>query len=163
MRETNDALSKTIAEWREADVSIVMTSGVFDLVHRGHMDTLSRMRQLGHRLLVAINTDESVRRKKGPLRPINCLADRLYALANLRSVDAVTSFDEPGEQPVDLVAQIKPDIFVKARAEWSEEAFAVFKKAVEAYGGRAELIDSLPGYSTTGLIKKILTVYRDKE
>jgi D-beta-D-heptose 7-phosphate kinase / D-beta-D-heptose 1-phosphate adenosyltransferase len=163
MPETNDELSKTIAKWRAAGNSIVMTSGVFDLIHRGHVDTLSRMRQLGDRLLIAINTDESVRRKKGPLRPINCLADRLFALANLRSVDAVISFDEPGEQPVDLVAQIKPDVFVKARAEWSEESFGGFKKTVEAYGGRAELIDSLPGYSTTGLIKKILAVYRDKK
>ncbi|HEY2133534.1 MAG TPA: adenylyltransferase/cytidyltransferase family protein [Acetobacteraceae bacterium] len=135
-----------------------MTSGVFDLVHRGHLETLAQARALGHRLIVATNTDESVRRKKGPLRQINPLADRMFVLASLRAVDAVIAFDEENEHPVALVQAIRPNVFVKSSGEWND-ANCFFKEPLESLGGRAERLAHVPGYSSSALIARIVERY----
>ena len=157
---TIQALTAETDAWRQAGQRIVMTSGVFDLLHRGHMETLRQARAMGDRLIVASNTDESVRRKKGPKRPINPLEDRLFALACLRSVDAVIGFDEPGEHPVELVKAIRPDIFVKSSGEWSEKNF-FFRELLESLGGRAERVGHTAGYSSSLLIARIRERYDD--
>jgi D-beta-D-heptose 7-phosphate kinase/D-beta-D-heptose 1-phosphate adenosyltransferase len=134
--QTEQDLTSLVSEWRQAGDRIVMTSGVFDLMHRGHVETLRQARGFGDRLIVATNTDASVQRKKGPLRPINPLEDRVYMLASIRHVDAVIAFDEPGEHPVALVKALRPDVFVKSSGEWSDKTF-FFKEILEAIGGRA--------------------------
>ena len=155
---SDSELLSLVGAWRAAGERIVMTSGVFDLVHRGHLETLRQARGFGDRLIVATNTDESVRRKKGPLRPVNPLADRMFMLANLRSVDAVIAFDEEGEHPVALVQAVHPDIFVKSGGEWSEKNF-FFKQLLESLGGRAEIVGHAEGYSSSALIARITERY----
>jgi rfaE bifunctional protein nucleotidyltransferase chain/domain len=153
-----EALQPVIRQWKEAGDRIVVTSGVFDIVHRGHLETLQRAREFGDRLVVAVNADESVRRKKGPLRPINRLEDRLFMLAALRAVDAAIGFNEDGEQPIALINAIRPDVFVKASGDWSEKTF-FFKQQLEQLGGKAELVGHTPGYSTSRLIARIIDLY----
>jgi D-beta-D-heptose 7-phosphate kinase/D-beta-D-heptose 1-phosphate adenosyltransferase len=155
---TTEKIEALVQTWRGAGKKIVMTSGVFDIVHLGHVHVLSQARNLGDGLLVVINTDASVQRKKGPKRPINTLQDRMTMLAALRVVDAVGSFDEEGDQPFDLVRRLKPDVFVKSSGEWSEASYP-FKRLVEEYGGEAKLVSHTAGYSTTSLIRKIVDRY----
>jgi D-beta-D-heptose 7-phosphate kinase / D-beta-D-heptose 1-phosphate adenosyltransferase len=157
-----EEMATVVAAWRDAGKKIVMTSGVFDIVHLGHVHALGQARNFGDCLLVAINTDASVQRKKGPKRPINNLQDRMKMLAALRVVDAVGSFDEPDDQPFDLVKRLRPDVFVKSSGEWSEASYP-FRRLVEEYGGRAELVSHTAGYSTTSLIGKIIDRYKPKD
>lgn len=154
----DQSLVYKLVEWRASGDKIVMTSGVFDILHRGHYSVLNQARGLGDRLIVAINTDESVKSKKGPLRPINSLKDRLFALANLWSVDGVISFEDSSNQPETLIRVIKPDIFVKSSGEWTDESL-VCKEFIESYGGRAVVVRHTSGYSTTNLIKRIVASY----
>ncbi len=156
--ESDEQISALVKSWRAAGKKIVMTSGVFDIIHRGHLSVLSQARAFGDCLLVVINSDASVRRKKGPKRPINALEDRMGMLAALRAVDAVGSFDEDGEQPLALVRLVAPDVFVKSSGEWTEETFA-FRQLVEMHGGEAKLVSHTANYSTSNLVKKILDRY----
>jgi rfaE bifunctional protein nucleotidyltransferase chain/domain len=156
--ETTSDLTGLTERWRAAGDRLVMTSGVFDLVHRGHLETLAAARGLGDRLIVALNTDQSVQRKKGLLRPINPLADRLFVLASLRAVDAVIGFDDPSEHPVALVQAVRPHIFVKSSGEWTEQNF-FFKDLLESLGGRAERLPHRSGYSSSNLIARIVERY----
>jgi rfaE bifunctional protein nucleotidyltransferase chain/domain len=131
---------------------LVMTNGVFDVLHRGHVSYLARARDLGASLLVAINTDASARRLgKGPERPLNQQADRAFMLAALQSVDMVTFFDE--DTPVALIGQLRPDILVKGgdydMSKLPETAL------VQSWGGRALALPFVDGYSTTALVQKI--------
>lgn len=130
----------------------VMTNGVFDLLHRGHVEYLDQARQLGSTLIVAVNSDISVKTLgKGPLRPINPDMDRALVLAALESVSIVTLFDE--STPVSLLVSIRPDIYVKGgdynMADLQET------KLVQAWGGESLAIEYKAGYSTTALINKI--------
>ena len=130
----------------------VFTNGVFDVIHRGHVVYLAQARALGGSLIVALNTDASVRRLgKGDDRPLNQEADRAIVMASLQAVDLVTWFDE--DTPVKLVGEIRPDILVKGgdydMAKLPETAL------VESWGGHALALPFVAGYSTTALVKKI--------
>ena len=130
---------------------IVFTNGCFDLLHRGHVDYLSRARALGDMLVVGVNTDASVRRLKGPGRPVTSEEDRAHVLAALEAVDAVTLFDE--DTPRDLIAALKPDVLVKG-GDYSVEKIAG-REEVEAAGGQVVILPLTVGRSTTSLIETI--------
>ena len=137
---------------RPRDDVVVFTNGVFDLLHPGHVDYLERARALGKHLIVAVNSDASVRRlEKGGDRPINDEQVRLTMLAALQAVDAVCLFDE--ETPRSLIAQVLPDVLVKGADYQLEEV--VGRSEVEAAGGRVELLPFLEGHSTTALLRRI--------
>ena len=131
---------------------VVFTNGVFDVLHRGHATYLAQARSLGGSLVVAINTDASARRLgKGPERPLNAEQDRAAMLAALASVDLVTWFDE--DSPVQLLAELRPDLYVKG-GDYDMEQLAE-TRLVRSWGGRAQAIPFLAGYSTTALVHKI--------
>jgi rfaE bifunctional protein nucleotidyltransferase chain/domain len=130
---------------------VVFTNGCFDLLHPGHVRCLAEARALGDLLVVAINSDQSVRGNKGPERPLVPQNDRAEVLAALSSVDYVTIFDEP--TPRDLIARLLPSILVKG-ADWGPHD-VVGREEVEAAGGRVVSIPLAPGYSTTILLQKI--------
>ncbi|MGD1044879.1 MAG: D-glycero-beta-D-manno-heptose 1-phosphate adenylyltransferase [Bacteroidota bacterium] len=130
---------------------VVFTNGCFDIVHRGHIEYLTKAKALGDVLLVGINTDASVRRLKGTTRPIVCQDDRALVLAAFRMVDYVCLFDE--DTPYELIKTVVPDVLVKG-SDWTIDAI-VGKDIVEAAGGTVQTIDFLPNRSTTDIIKKI--------
>lgn len=129
--------------------TLVFTNGCFDLLHEGHRALLSRAAELGDRLLVALNTDASVRRLKGPGRPARPEAERARALLALDEVDAVTSFDE--DTPLALIEALRPDVLVKG-ADYALEEI-VGREVVEAAGGRVERVPLVPGVSTSALLR----------
>lgn len=131
---------------------LVFTNGVFDLLHRGHVDYLQRARALGDALVVAVNTDASVRRlEKGADRPLNGEADRALLLAALECVDWVCLFDDDTPQP--LLAELLPDVLVKG-GDYAPEDVAG-RVDVMAAGGRVEIIPFTAGYSTSGLLRRV--------
>ena len=130
---------------------LVFTNGVFDILHRGHVEYLWAARALGDALVLGLNTDASVRRLKGPQRPLNTQEDRAIVLAALGCVDAVCLFDE--DTPRELIAALLPDILVKGGDYRPEDV--VGRTEVEAAGGRLVLIPFLEGRSTTGLVHRI--------
>jgi D-beta-D-heptose 7-phosphate kinase/D-beta-D-heptose 1-phosphate adenosyltransferase len=131
---------------------LVFTNGVFDLLHRGHVEYLDAARRLGDRLVVAINSDASVRRlAKGDDRPVVTESDRAAVVAALEAVDAVTLFDE--DTPRELVASLLPDVLVKG-GDYSVEQ-VVGRTDVEDAGGRVEIIPLLEGRSTTSIIRRM--------
>jgi rfaE bifunctional protein nucleotidyltransferase chain/domain len=130
----------------------VFTNGVFDILHRGHVTYLDRARSLGASLIVAVNTDESVRRlRKGSDRPVNPLEDRLAVLAALQSVSLIVPFDE--DTPLDVVLACRPDVIVKG-GDYTAETTVGAKEVIE-WGGRFEAIPLLPGRSTTRLLARL--------
>lgn len=134
------------------DHRVVFTNGVFDLLHPGHVRYLQAARALGDKLIVAINSDRSVRALgKAPDRPINPENDRAEVLRALACVDEVVIFDEP--DPHAIISKIQPDILVKG-ADWAEDAI-IGRDVVEARGGRVVRIELAQGYSTTNIISKI--------
>jgi D-beta-D-heptose 7-phosphate kinase/D-beta-D-heptose 1-phosphate adenosyltransferase len=130
---------------------VVFTNGCFDLLHPGHIHTLETARQLGDVLVVAINSDESVRKLKGPGRPVIPARERAEILASLECVDAVVIFEEL--TPARAVAALLPDILVKG-GDWPGDRI-VGREEVEAAGGRVVRAEVLPGYSTSDLLRKI--------
>lgn len=130
---------------------IVFTNGCFDLLHAGHVALLERARRLGDALIVAINSDRSVRSLKGPGRPIIGQRDRARVLAALECVDYVTIFDQP--TPLKLLQRLRPHILVKG-ADWGTTAI-VGAKLVQARGGRVVRVPLVKGYSTTRLLDRI--------
>ena len=131
--------------------TVVFTNGVFDLLHPGHIRYLQDARALGEALIVAVNSDRSVRANKGPERPINMEQERAELLLALGCVDAVTIFDE--ETPHAVISHIQPDILVKG-ADWGPDNI-IGRDVVEARGGRVVRVDLAPGYSTTELIRRV--------
>ena len=129
---------------------MVFTNGVFDLLHPGHVRYLQDARALGTILIVAINSDRSVRAIKGPERPINSELERAEILRALACVDAVVIFDE--ETPHAVISAIQPDVLVKG-ADWGPDNI-VGREVVEARGGRVVRIELAPGYSTSELLRK---------
>ncbi len=131
---------------------LVFTNGVFDVVHRGHVSVLAAARQRGAALMVGLNSDASARRLgKGPDRPLNAEADRAAVIAALASVDAVVLFDE--STPCALIERVRPDVYVKGGdydIDTLEET-----RLVRSWGGRAEAIAFVQGYSTTSLVQRI--------
>jgi D-beta-D-heptose 7-phosphate kinase/D-beta-D-heptose 1-phosphate adenosyltransferase len=130
----------------------VFTNGCFDLLHPGHVDLLERARALGDRLTVALNSDASVRRLKGPHKPYIPEHDRRRMLLALRAVDEVVIFDEP--TPLELIEQLKPDVLVKG-GDWPVEQIVGSKETL-ARGGKVYSLTLLPGYSTTAVVAEII-------
>jgi rfaE bifunctional protein nucleotidyltransferase chain/domain len=140
---------------RREGKAVVFTNGTFDILHRGHVEYLAAARHQGDVLVVGLNTDASIRRIKGPGRPINILRDRAGVLAALQSVDYVCTFR--GDTPAHLISQLIPDVLVKG-ADWSKNSI-VGADVVERHGGRVKRIRLTPGRSTTAMIAKILQAY----
>ena len=138
--------------WRKTvQGKLVFTNGVFDLLHPGHVDVLRGARAEGDALLVGINSDDSVRRLKGPTRPLRSAVERAYVLAALADVDAVVVFEQ--DTPLDLVRYLEPDVIVKG-GDYRPETI-VGAAEVLARGGRVVVIPLTPGQSTTSLIEKL--------
>lgn len=133
------------------DKKIVFTNGCFDIIHRGHVTYLAEAKKLGDLLIVGLNSDESVKRLKGPQRPINNESDRLYVLSQLKSVDFVEIFSE--ETPLNLILKISPQVLVKG-GDWKIDQI-VGAKEVISRGGEVFSLNFVDGYSTTSMIHKI--------
>lgn len=133
------------------DKRIVFTNGCFDILHRGHVTYLAEARKLGDLLVIGLNSDASVRKLKGPERPINNETDRQYVLSQLKSVDFVEIFDEP--TPMNLILKVQPKILVKG-GDWKIDQI-VGAKEVLANGGDVFSLNFVDGYSTTSIIQKI--------
>jgi D-beta-D-heptose 7-phosphate kinase / D-beta-D-heptose 1-phosphate adenosyltransferase len=146
-----ERLLSRVTMWRCAGDRIVFTNGCFDILHIGHISLLERARRKGDRLIVALNSDDSVRQIKGPLRPIVGQTERARILAALSAVDAVVIFGE--ETPLNVIEAIRPDVLVKG-GDYSEDS-VVGAVEVQSWGGRVELIPLVEGISTTGLIAKV--------
>jgi rfaE bifunctional protein nucleotidyltransferase chain/domain len=136
---------------RQEKRTVVFTNGVFDILHPGHVRYLQHARALGDLLIVGLNADASVRRNKGPERPINTESERAEILSALECVDAVAVFDE--DTPAEIITAIQPDVLVKG-ADWAEDAI-VGRDTVEARGGRVVRVAIEPGFSTTEIICRI--------
>ncbi len=143
--------------WREslrrAGRRLAVTNGCFDLLHAGHVAYLEAARQAADALLVAVNSDASVRRLKGPQRPINHEADRARVLAALACVDAVTIFEEPDARAV--LELLAPEVYVKGGDYTLETINQDERRLVEKLGGRVLILPGVPGLSTTGLLKRL--------
>ena len=134
---------------------VVFTNGTFDIIHRGHVEYLTKAKQLGDVLIVGLNTDASIRRIKGDGRPINRNADRGVVLAALEPVDFVCFFGE--DTPAKIIGQLMPDVLVKG-GDWKVGAI-VGRDTVEQHGGRVRTIRLTPGRSTTNVIRRVLQAY----
>ena len=130
---------------------MVFTNGCYDILHPGHIRLLESARSLGDVLILALNTDASVQRLKGPTRPLISENERADLAAALAAVDAVTFFDE--DTPRELIAAVLPDILVKG-ADWAH--FIAGREEVEAAGGKVMALPLEPGYSTTGIVEEII-------
>jgi rfaE bifunctional protein nucleotidyltransferase chain/domain len=137
--------------WHSFGKKVVFTNGCFDILHRGHLDLIAKAAELGNVLIVAINTDTSVKKLKGPGRPINHEQDRTFQIASLLCVDAVYLFDE--ETPEQIIHAVNPDVLVKG-GDYSIDTI-VGAQHVQSYGGSVEVIPFVEGYSTSSLIDAI--------
>jgi D-beta-D-heptose 7-phosphate kinase/D-beta-D-heptose 1-phosphate adenosyltransferase len=145
------ALLRERAEWKRAGASLVFTNGCFDLLHPGHVSLLEQARAQGERLVVAINSDASVRALKGEGRPVIPQHERAEALLALESVDRVLVYDQP--TPLQVIEALRPDVLVKG-ADWAEDAI-VGREVVEAGGGRVVRVPIVSGSSTTALLERV--------
>lgn len=148
---TREELIAARRRWRAEGKTVVFTNGCYDILHPGHIRLLEGARSLGDVLILALNTDASVRRLKGPSRPLLPEDERAALALELAAVDAVTFFDE--ETPRELVAAVLPDILVKG-ADWAH--FIAGREEVEAAGGKVLTLPLEPGHSTTSLVDEIL-------
>jgi D-beta-D-heptose 7-phosphate kinase/D-beta-D-heptose 1-phosphate adenosyltransferase len=139
------------AQWKREGRSVVFTNGCYDLLHPGHIRLLEQARSLGDVLILALNSDASIRRMKGPSRPLVGEDERAEMAMALEAVDAVAFFDE--ETPRELIAAVLPDVLIKG-ADWAH--FVAGREEVEASGGRVLTVALEPGYSTTNIVEKIL-------
>jgi D-beta-D-heptose 7-phosphate kinase/D-beta-D-heptose 1-phosphate adenosyltransferase len=147
----NDEARRALTAWRAAGERIVFTNGVFDVLHRGHVEYLEEARGFGDRLVVGINTDASVRRLKGAGRPIVPEPERAEILGALESVDLVVPFDE--DTPERLIREVAPDVLAKG-GDWTLDAI-VGRELVEGRGGRVERVPVREGWSTTRILERI--------
>lgn len=155
--ENTEAFHPILESWKKSGEKVVFTNGCFDLVHRGHIDSLAKAAALGDRLIVGLNSDVSVKLLKGENRPLIDEQSRAILLASLLMVDAVILFDE--ETPYDLIKRIVPDVLVKG-SEYQIEEIAGFD-VVLAAGGKVERIELTSGFSTTDLIRKIKDTFSE--
>jgi rfaE bifunctional protein nucleotidyltransferase chain/domain len=149
---TREQLVAQRAEWKRQGKTVVFTNGCYDLLHPGHIRLLESARSLGDVLILALNTDTSVQRLKGPTRPLIHERDRITVALGLEAIDAVTTFDE--DTPRELIAAVLPDVLVKG-ADWAH--FIAGREEVEAAGGRVLPLPLEPGYSTTNMVDIILS------
>ena len=147
------ALIQQRALWKQQGKTVVFTNGCYDILHPGHIRLLEQARSLGDVLVAGLNSDASVRRSKGPSRPLTPESERAELLLALEAVDAVVLFDE--DTPRELIAELLPDVLIKG-ADWSH--FIAGREEVEAAGGKVMTVALEPGYSTTGILEKILTL-----
>lgn len=148
---SRETLVRECNMWRAMQKKIVFTNGCFDILHHGHLDLLAKAAELGNVLIVGVNTDSSVQRLKGKDRPVTNEQDRLFQLASLLCVDAVSLFDE--DTPETLIKLIRPDVLVKG-GDYTIDKI-VGADHVQSYGGKVEIIPFVSGYSTTSLIERI--------
>lgn len=148
---TRKQLVEARQQWKRAGRKVVFTNGCYDILHPGHMRLLESARSLGDILILALNTDASVQRLKGPTRPLIPEKERAELASALAAVDAVTFFDE--DTPRELIAEVLPDILIKG-ADWAH--FIAGREEVEAAGGRVLALPLEPGYSTTGILEEVL-------
>lgn len=144
---------------KEEGKKLVFTNGCFDIIHRGHVEYLIQAKSLGDYLIVAINSDESVRKIKGKSRPINKEEDRMYVLENLKPVDFVIIFKE--DTPYEIIKNIMPDILVKG-GDWKVEDI-VGSDIVNANGGKTLSLKYVKDYSTTNVIRKLNELNQQNE
>src|SRR5947209_15547599 len=148
---SRDELVRQREQWKREGKSVVFTNGCYDLLHPGHIRLLEQARNMGDILILALNTDDSVRRLKGPTRPLISEQDRAAMACELEAVDAVTFFDE--DTPRELIAVVLPDILIKG-ADWAH--FIAGREEVEAAGGKVMALELEPGYSTTNIVECLL-------
>ena len=144
------SLDKKLNLWREEGKSIVFSNGCFDILHRGHVEYLSKAADLGDILIIGLNTDDSVRRLKGPSRPVNDEKARAVVLAALEFVDAIMFFEE--DTPYNLIKRVQPDVLVKGKDYKAEDI--VGYDIVTAKGGKVETIELVEGFSTTNILNQ---------
>jgi rfaE bifunctional protein nucleotidyltransferase chain/domain len=145
--------------WKSSRKKVVFTNGVFDILHRGHVEYLAAAKSLGDELIVGINSDASVRKIKGPRRPVVVESDRAFLVSQLVPVDAVCIFEQ--ETPYDLISALVPDILVKG-ADWKVDD-VVGKDVVERSGGKVLTLPFVPRHSTTLVIERIKELYVGQE
>jgi rfaE bifunctional protein nucleotidyltransferase chain/domain len=145
------ALVQARAGWRREGKTVVFTNGCYDILHPGHIRLLEKARSLGDLLILALNTDSSVARLKGPTRPLISQDERARMALLLEAVDAVTLFDE--DTPRELIAEVLPDILIKG-ADWAH--FIAGREEVEAAGGKVMALALEPGFSTTNIVEELL-------
>ena len=148
---SGNALLDRLKVWRREGKSIVFSNGCFDILHRGHVEYLSKAADLGDILVIGLNTDASVKRLKGPSRPVNDEKARAVVLAALQFVDAVVFFDE--DTPYNLIKCVRPDVLVKGKDYKAEDI--VGYDIVTNSGGRVETIELVEGFSTTKVIEAL--------
>jgi len=151
-------IKKIRANLKKKKKALVFTNGCFDLIHRGHVEYLKKAKSYGDFLLVAVNSDSSVRKIKGKGRPLIPLSDRLFILSHFSFIDFLISFDE--ETPERLIKVILPDVLVKG-SDYSEEEI-VGADIVKSNGGKVIIIPFIKGKSSSGIIEKILKRYKGK-
>ncbi|MEO0405004.1 MAG: D-glycero-beta-D-manno-heptose 1-phosphate adenylyltransferase [Bacteroidota bacterium] len=151
---------KVVAHWKEQGQTVVFTNGVFDILHVGHVTYLQKAKELGHKLVLGLNSDASVRRlNKGPERPINHQDARGIVLLALESVDEVVVFDE--DTPLDIIKALQPDVLVKGgdydpeEKDESSSKYLVGSKEVRTWDGQVTTIPIVEGFSTTGIVNKL--------
>jgi rfaE bifunctional protein nucleotidyltransferase chain/domain len=140
------------AIWKREGKTVVFTNGCYDLLHPGHVRLLEQARSMGDVLILALNSDASVRRMKGPSRPFLAEGERAEVALAFEAVDAVTLFDE--DTPRELIGFVLPDVLIKG-ADWSH--FIAGREEVEAAGGKVLTVALEPGYSTTNIVERILS------
>ena len=153
---TKDSLKKVVEKLKKENKKIVTTNGVFDIIHIGHIRYLQEAKKLGDALIIAVNSDSSVKKIKGPKRPLNSEDDRAEALAALECVDYITIFSE--DNPIKILEIIKPNIHVKG-GDYNISQI-IEKECVQKNKGKVVVIQKVDGYSTTDFIKKIIDSYK---
>jgi rfaE bifunctional protein nucleotidyltransferase chain/domain len=148
---TREQLIAERAKWKHGGKKVVFTNGCYDVLHPGHIRLLEAARSLGDILILALNTDASVQRLKGPTRPLISQDRRAALTSALAAVDAVTFFDE--DTPRELIAALLPDILIKG-ADWAH--FIAGREEVEAAGGQVLALPLEPGYSTSGILEEVV-------
>ncbi len=148
---SRSSIAQEVRRLQSSGKKVVFTNGCFDLLHPGHLDLLTRARLLGDVLVVAINSDNSVHRLKGPSRPVFPENERGEILSALEAVDFVCTFDE--DTPLEIILEVHPDILVKG-ADWVDNI--VGSKEIESWGGKVVALPLVEGQSTTGIIERVL-------
>jgi D-beta-D-heptose 7-phosphate kinase/D-beta-D-heptose 1-phosphate adenosyltransferase len=146
-----ELLAKRIEFWRTMGDTIVFTNGCFDIIHPGHIHLLQECAKAGDRLIVGLNSDASVKRLKGPSRPVNNEQSRVTVLAALQFTDAIVLFEE--DTPENLIHEVSPDVLIKG-GDWNTDEI-VGSDFVQSYGGKVSTVQYLKGHSTTEIIRKI--------
>lgn len=148
---TLEQAKEQVKQWQLAGDRVVFTNGCFDLIHLGHVDYLEKARMLGDKLVIGLNSDDSVSRFKGPERPLQDQISRARVLAAMQFIDLVVYFNE--DTPLNLITELLPNILVKGSDYLADNI--VGADVVKTHGGEVKTIDFVPGYSTTRIVEKI--------